>query len=523
MGYTAADLDADLTDRALCAVDLAPGRARTLLEKVATDGVHRGREREALFGVLVAEFGGPELDLAGPAGEVVEAYRTAALTVDDVFAEPLLGVHVRGFGRQELPHPKTREVAAPAGATLEVGRLDPTDTRHVPPADALYRRGGFELECTGNRTLAEPKSSWRARLDARFAGLERLHLKSMVNDASVVREAVAWSAFAAAGIRCSRRTYARYAMDGTYRGLYSLTEDVHTDFLRRHFGSDAGQLYKASCGDVDRGGFGCATLAPRGPSGADYRPPAGAADPTYELRSGADTSFDDLARFVQVLHGGDFASAGYRDAMEEVFAVRAFLRWAGVTVLLGSWDTYYGTPANYFLYNSRTADRPFFTFLPWDHDNVLGITYDLTQQAYDHADWAGGDVLDWPPRSLPLLGNLLQNPDLRQYYLDHLAHLLETTFDPETVAATADAAWQTAQRSAYLESHTPHGTPFTGRRWANHDMFRHNEGEDLRYEFPNDDRRTLQAVTAFARRRHETAWAQLRNHQRHTRTFEPLP
>lgn len=516
MGYTAADLAADLDDRALCAVDLPAGRARELLEKVAPDGVHRGRDRTALWEVLTTEFGGPQLDLSGPAGAVVEAYRAAALTVDDVFATPLLQVHVSGFGMLELPAPKTDLVPAPEGARLAVSRLDPADTRHIPPADALYRRDGFALECTGNRTLAEPKSSWRARLDTRFAGLERLHLKSMVNDASVVREAIAWSAFAAAGIRCSRRTYARLAMDHTYRGLYSLTEDLHSDYLRRHFGHADGTLYKANCGDL-----GCATLAPRGTSGADYRPAPGSTDPTYELRRG-DGDFVDLARLVTVLHSGD------RSEVERIFAVHAFLRWAGVTVLLGSWDTYYGTPANYFLYNSRSPADPYFTFLPWDYDNILGITYDLTQEAYDHADWAGGDILDWPPRSLPLLRTLLEFPDLRQYYLDHLVHLLDTTFHPTAVAAAVARNWAVAQRSAYLEALTPQGAPFTGRRWSNHAVFQHaQEQQDQRYEFPSGDRRTFQAITAFARRRHETAWAQLAGHQVVTRTFdaapEPLP
>jgi hypothetical protein len=29
-----------------------------------------------------------------------------------------------------------------------------------------------------------------------------------------------------------------------------------------------------------------------------------------------------------------------------------FLRWAGVNPLIGGWDNYFATPANYYLYNS---------------------------------------------------------------------------------------------------------------------------------------------------------------------------
>ncbi len=73
----------------------------------------------------------------------------------------------------------------------------------------------FSLENTGNATIGEPKSSWRAELDVRgtandsVVGMRSLHLKSMVNDASQIREALTWNAFAEAGVHASRRTYAR--------------------------------------------------------------------------------------------------------------------------------------------------------------------------------------------------------------------------------------------------------------------------------------------------------------------------
>jgi hypothetical protein len=292
----------------------------------------------------------------------------------------------------------------------------------------------FSLENTGNATIGEPKSSWRAELDVRgtandsVVGMRSLHLKSMVNDASQIREALTWNAFAEAGVHASRRTYARYAMDAVYRGLYSLTEDVDRRYVRARFDAhDRGNIYKCGCGDL-----GCATLEHRGDSGTAYRSPSGSDDPTYELRTNEDdptaNTFDDLAAFVHTVHGLGLAETGfdtdtYAGAMEGVFDVRGFLRWAGVNVLLGSWDTYYGTPGNYFLYNSGRAGHerdfmsvPYFTFLPWDYDNILGITYATTQRVYHGSDWAGGHIVDWPmsrhpdgrPR-LPLLVNLLSN------------------------------------------------------------------------------------------------------------------
>jgi hypothetical protein len=306
-------------------------------------------------------------------------------------------------------------VTAPRGARLAVYPIDPDDPRHIPPpgpGGVFFTSDTFSLENTGNATIGEPKSSWRAELDVRgtandsVVGMRSLHLKSMVNDASQIREALAWNAFAEAGVHASRRTYARYAMDAVYRGLYSLTEDVDRRYVRARFGAhDRGNIYKCGCGDL-----GCATLEHRGDSGTAYRSPSGSDDPTYELRTNEDdptaNTFDDLAAFVHTVHGLGLAETGldtdtYAGAMEGIFDVRGFLRWAGVNVLLGSWDTYYGTPGNYFLYNSGRAGHerdfmsaPYFTFLPWDYDNILGITYATTQRVYHGSDWAGGHIVD---------------------------------------------------------------------------------------------------------------------------------
>jgi hypothetical protein len=82
---------------------------------------------------------------------------------------------------------------------------------------------------------------------------------------------------------------------------------------------------------------------------------------------------------------GRFDTDTHRQSVEDTLNVRAFLRWAGVNLLIGSWDNYFATPSNYFLYNSgrRGDDRGFaaspdFTFIPWDYDNSFDIDYSGT-------------------------------------------------------------------------------------------------------------------------------------------------
>ena len=135
-----------------------------------------------------------------------------------------------------------------------------------------------------------------------------------------------------------------------------------------------------------------ATLEHRtGPGGDDsgrqyYR--AGADDNrTYRLKTNEDdpgaSTYDDLAQFIRTINGaglggGDerFDTDAFRESVDGIMNARAFLRWAAVNVLLGSWDNYYATPSNYYLYNSGRLDTaddfmhsPYFTFIPWDYDN----------------------------------------------------------------------------------------------------------------------------------------------------------
>ena len=78
---------------------------------------------------------------------------------------------------------------------------------------------GFSLANSGNRTLHAPKRSWKVELDGaahgggHLAGMARVNLKSMYNDPSQMREALAWRLLRSVGIPAARHTYAKLAFD----------------------------------------------------------------------------------------------------------------------------------------------------------------------------------------------------------------------------------------------------------------------------------------------------------------------
>ena len=436
--------------------------------------------------------------------------RTAATdsAQERFFDTPMYMLSVQGWpGDRVYPsRPLTDPVTAPDSARLRMWPVDPHDDRRfASPGNgaALLDTAQFSLVNSGNRTLMAPKRSWKVDLDpGDVAGMSTLNLKSMYNDPSQMRESLAWQLFGLAGVPASRHTYARFGINDRFLGLFSLIEQVDKPFLAQRFGPSHGKprgnLFKVYCGDLGPGTLQRRVGSDGDDSGRQYRPKNGD-EPTYRLKSysksAAAESYDDLAKLCRVIDGtglpggdGRFDTDAFADSIRDVFDAETFLRWAGVNVLIGAWDNYFATPANYYLYNSGrpgahddVIDEPYFTFIPWDYDNTFGIDYFGTSWQYtDLLDWAANTADYWRRNGsggqshLPLVANLLQNTTFRRYYLDHLEHLLDTEFNPPAIDARIGPAqlWDRVVPGTYLESDSPYGAPFTGRQYTNDEVYR---------------------------------------------------
>ncbi len=480
---------------------------------------------------------------------------------EEFFAGKMYMIQIRNFPHERLV--LQTPVESPGNARLEVWTADPNDNRQIPPPSdegVLFGTSSFSVMNSGNRTLYAPKPSWKINVktadeESDLVGMGRLNLKAMYNDPSQMREALAWWLFRRVGVPASRHTFAKLGFDAIYRGLFSLIEEVDKRFLKDHFGKNhRGNLYKAYCGDK-----GCATLEHLSKDGDDSGRQyftAGRTDLTYRLKTNEEdakaNTYDDLAFFIRTINGVQlpggnekFATDGFRESVDRIFNIHAFLRWAAANVLLGSWDNYFATPSNYYLYNSGLTgaendfmDSPYFTFIPWDYDNCLGIDY------FDTA-WQDTDLLDWPSNtmrywssnkrsSIPLVQNLLSNQDCRQYYLDWLEHLLDTEFNPDAVAAqispeTETGLWARVRQAAYLESDTPYGAPFTGRQFTNDEVY---WAASKQKEVQHDKARIV-GILNYVRMRYDSARAQLKELRKtyprgagadeFPTTVEPLP
>lgn len=141
---------------------------------------------------------------------------------DAFFGRSMYLVDVQGWPADLVrpANPIEDDLDAPAGARVRLGEIDAADSSWEPPvigAGTLLDTGSFALRNSGNRTLSAPKRSWKFDLKgdaSEVASMSTLNLKSMWNDPSQMREALAWRLFREAGVPASRHTYTRLRIDG---------------------------------------------------------------------------------------------------------------------------------------------------------------------------------------------------------------------------------------------------------------------------------------------------------------------
>ncbi len=263
----------------------------------------------------------------------------------------------------------------PAGWLFDPGKVVRIDLG-LPDASAEalaldpgeYRPGTFSLEGDGEsfgpldvgirlkgslgsfRTL-DQKAAFKVKFDEyvdgqTFFGLEKLTLNNMIQDRSMIHEALSYELFRSLGVPASRTGYAFVSVNDEDFGLYVNVETLDAVALPRWFASTR-HLYEGSyLNDVRPGAAG-----------------------EFEVDEGKSKERDDLEALIAAANaeGGDWSEgmAAVAD-LEEMT-----LNWAAERYL-GHWDGYSGRlvghqPNNYFLHSE---DSGVFRMLPWGLDQT---------------------------------------------------------------------------------------------------------------------------------------------------------
>ena len=217
---------------------------------------------------------------------------------------------------------------------------------------------GIRLKGTSSFRPLSGKAAFKVKInhsvpDQRFLGLKTLTLNNMVQDPSMIHEALAYEAFRAAGVAASRTGYAYVRVNDQDYGVYLNLETLDDVMLPRWYESTQ-HLYE---GESDEQG------------GVDVLP--GNAG-RFSVDEGSETDLSDLEALIAAVNGdGDFS-----DRVQSVADLRQLTRMWAVEKYIGHWDSYSGRneftggknqPNNYYLHSDEGGR---FTMLPWGTDQT---------------------------------------------------------------------------------------------------------------------------------------------------------
>jgi hypothetical protein len=220
-------------------------------------------------------------------------------------------------------------------------------------------------------------------------------------DPSHSHQCLAYHTFTRAGLPAPRCNLAHVVVNGEELGTYTNVEPIDERFLRRHFASDAGNLYEGQATDVS---------GPRLPFMEAK---------TNELVGDR----RDLEALAASLDAPDAELVARLGAELDIERFRDF--WA-IETLIGHWDGYSGNTNNYFIYRDPTSQR--FTFLPWGTDAAFEGLNPFDPANADVTVYASGRVAN----------RLYKLPDERARFRARLGELNETLWDEALLLAEVD-------------------------------------------------------------------------------------
>lgn len=195
----------------------------------------------------------------------------------------------------------------------------------------------------------DKKPSLRIDFDKAFCGLKNLTLNNMVQDNTLVNEALAYKMYAAMGVAVPRIGYSQVAVNGQPLGVYLTLETIDKNFLKRNFEDATGPIYEGTYGgDLREKDIGTPNLSY---GGSDSAPEATDQKQLRALIAAVNTPGD----------GVFFGPTALVDTNE-------FLGMMAMAYVIGDWDNYI-TANNYRIYKSPKTNL--WSFIPTGTDQTF--------------------------------------------------------------------------------------------------------------------------------------------------------
>lgn len=199
----------------------------------------------------------------------------------------------------------------------------------------------------------------------KFYRLEKMNLKAVFTDPSVIRPKLYCDIAWLFDIPCFRANYVTLYINGEYRGLYINVEHIDENYIKARFGNNDGNLYKCVAG---------ADLTDLGADQEVYKNLINQYNSkVYELKTNKDVpDYSDLVRLIDVINNTPDDS--FSVEIEKVFNIPGFLKCMALDAITGNWDNYWYLKNNFYLYHNTETNK--FEWIPCDADETFGLWWD---------------------------------------------------------------------------------------------------------------------------------------------------
>lgn len=304
-------------------------------------------------------------------------------------------------------------------------------TNHTYPADFIYDGNdtlkNIGIRIKGNTSRNAKKLSFRLSFDEfenqTYQGLKTINLNGNHNDPSVSRELLSNYVMNEAGIIATRVNHIQLYINGVYRGVYAQAEHINKKFLTTRFNESSGNLYKCSWP---------ADLTWKGSNQQTYKDiinPSPLNERAYELKT--NESVDDYSDLVLLINTiNNTPTAQFKNAIDTLFDVDAFLKVLAAEILLGHWDNYAFNKNNYYIYHQQQKHK--FYYIPYDMDNTLGVQWGF-------GDVNNRNVNNWVKSEIPLSSKILAVPEYKSLFHLHIYNLCNSVFNSNKLFPKIDS------------------------------------------------------------------------------------
>lgn len=286
---------------------------------------------------------------------------------------------------------------------------------------------GIGVRFRGASSRNNQKKSWKVNFKKSlpFEGRDKLNLKAVSMDDSMLTECLSAAQLAQASTLTSACAFVHLEVNGEYLGVFSRIEEVDDDFFALRGISPNGQLLEAE-----------------GPANANFRI-LDDYSTAWDDHSANDDGYAALSALVQTVNNTPDASVP--QVLGAVVNVDAYLDYYATMQLHGDWDH---VAHNYYIY--RSPDSPLWEVVAKDFDQAF---YQNTMSLLQ-------GVKTSPLQPLVsynvLTSRLLNVPLFRQWYVNKLRELLASRFSSALLAPRIDgmhaAITEDARRDVYKRS-----------------------------------------------------------------------